>query len=80
MNEKIRNEIDPIIKELSDQGIKHNDDYDTVGIGDVVESILTKFGIDQETFKKWFDLKECNCTERKKWLNSIFYWRRKRKS
>lgn len=79
MNEEIRNEIDPIIKELKDQGIKHNDDYDVVGIGDAVESVLNKFGITQEKFKNFFNLKECNCTERKKWLNSIFYWRRKRK-
>ena len=76
---KIRDEIDPVIKELQELGLKHNDDYDIVGVGDVVESILTKFGITQESFKSWFNLSECNCTERKKWLNGVFHWRQKRK-
>lgn len=76
---KIRSEVDPVIEELKGLGLRHNDDYDIVGVGDVVESILTKFGITQESFQRWFSLSECNCTERKKWLNGVFHWRMKRK-
>jgi hypothetical protein len=78
-NNKIRNEIDPVVEELQALGLKHNDDYDIVGIGDVVESVLTKFGITEEVFKSWFKISECSCTDRKKFLNGVFHWRMKRK-
>lgn len=75
---EIRNTLDRVIKELEKGGIKHNDDYDVVGIGDVVESVLNRLGITQESFKAFFNLNECNCTERKKFLNGLFYWRKKK--
>jgi hypothetical protein len=78
-NRAIRKDLDNIIQEIRSQGIKHNDDYDSVGVGDVVESVLSRLGITQEKFKELFNLQECNCTERKKWLNGVFHWRRKRK-
>ena len=71
-------DLDQVIEELKKRGIKHNDDYDVVGVGDVVEDVLSAFGITQERFKKWFNLSACACEERKKWMNSVFYWRRKR--
>jgi hypothetical protein len=70
---------DEVIQELESKGIKPSDDYEVVGVGDVVESVLTKFGITEERFKSWFNLKECNCTKRKKWLNGLFSWRIKKK-
>jgi len=74
--EKIRAEMQPVIDELKAKGIDFNaSESDIVGLGDVVESVLTKFGITQERFKAWFGLKECNCTERKKWLNNLFSWK-----
>jgi len=48
---------------------------DEKGLGDVVEEVLQKFGITEERFKEWFNLKECGCTERKKWLNGLFSWK-----
>ncbi|NDG25694.1 MAG: hypothetical protein EB120_00780 [Proteobacteria bacterium] len=73
--EKIRSEMQPVIDELKAKGIDYNaSESDIVGLGDVVESVLTKFGITQERFKAFFNLKECNCTERKKWLNNLFSW------
>jgi hypothetical protein len=78
-NQQIREELDPIIKTLEDRGLKHNDDYDIRGVGDVVEEVLTAFGITQERYKWLMGLDECDCTERKKWLNGIFHWRHKRK-
>jgi hypothetical protein len=50
----------------------------TTGLGDVLESTLTKFGITQERYKSWFGLEECGCTERKKWLNGLFSWHTKK--
>jgi len=77
--EKIRAEMQPVIDELKAKGINFNaSESDIVGLGDVVESVLTKFGITQERFKSWFNLKECNCTERKKWLNNLFSWKVKK--
>ena len=75
-NNEIQQEMEPVIKALKKKGIKHNDDYDIVGLGDVVESVLTNMGITQERFKEWFNLKECNCNKRKKWLNNLFSWKR----
>jgi hypothetical protein len=50
------------------------EELETRGIGDVIESTLEKFGITQQRFKEWFDLKECGCTKRKKYLNNILSW------
>ena len=76
-NEDIKNEMDPVIEELKRKGIKHNSkETEMVGLGDLVEETLKKLGITEERFKQWFDLKECNCTERKKFLNNLFSWRK----
>ena len=72
----VRPEINKVIEELESRGIDVNSHMkDTKGLGDVVEDVLTKFGITQERFKKWFNLKECGCTKRKKWLNGLFSWK-----
>tara|TARA_E500000318_G_C3395576_1_gene147709 strand:+ start:73 stop:318 length:246 start_codon:yes stop_codon:yes gene_type:complete len=72
-----KEEMDKVIKELEKRGVNVNSHMmqDTKGLGDVVEEVLTKFGITQDRFKKWFGLKECNCTKRKKWLNGLFNWK-----
>lgn len=76
-NEKIKEEMEPVIQELKRQGVSFNTrEEEMVGLGDVVEATLVKFGITQERFKQWFNLKECNCAARKKWLNNLFSWRR----
>ena len=74
-NQKIRESIDPVIEKLQTLDINHND-WDIEGIGDVLEKVLCSFGITEERFKWWFDLEECGCTERKKWLNGLFGWRK----
>ena len=77
-NEKIKQEMNPVIEELQKQGVKFNSrEEDMTGLGDLVESTLQKFGITEERFKAWFNLKECNCNGRKKWLNNLFSWRKK---
>lgn len=77
-NKEIKEEMNEVIKELEDKGItlhSHIKNDDMVGLGDVVESTLKKFGITEERFKQWFGLKECGCSKRKKWLNGLFKWK-----
>ena len=54
--------------------ISHIANYKQVGLGDVVENTLKKFGVTENRFKSWFNLEECNCKKRKKWLNKLFKW------
>jgi G:T-mismatch repair DNA endonuclease (very short patch repair protein) len=79
-NDKIKAEMQPVIEELERQGVSFNvKETEYVGLGDVVESTLQTFGITEERFKSWFNLKECNCAKRKKWLNNLFSWRKQKK-
>jgi hypothetical protein len=69
------NEMDKVIKELEEKGI-NTEATNMVGLGDLVEDALNKFGITEERFKSWFNLRECNCSKRKAWLNKVFRWRK----
>jgi hypothetical protein len=68
-NDEIKNEMGDVIDDLEKKGINFN-------TRDVLESTLQTFGITEERFKSWFDLKECNCNKRKKWLNNLFSWKK----
>ena len=74
--QEIKNEMDEVINQLEKRGVQYNNGDDMTGLGDVVEATLTKFGVTQERFKEWFNLEECNCTKRKKWLNNLFSWKK----
>jgi len=77
----VRPEMDRVINELQAKGIDptiSKEELQRRGLGDVVESTLTKFGITQERYKEWFGLQECNCTKRKKWLNNFLSWNTKK--
>lgn len=76
MTDSVKKEMDQVIQDLEKKGIDVNShlNQDTRGLGDVVEETLKRFGITEEKFKKWFNLNECNCTKRKKWLNGLFSW------
>jgi len=75
----IKTEMDQVINELKSKGIDPNlNPQEIKGLGDIVESTLTKFGITQERYRQWFGLQECNCTERKKWLNGLLSWHSKK--
>ena len=79
MTEDIKPEMDKVISELESLGISNNAHMtspDTKGLGDLVEEVLTKFGITEERFKQWFNLQECNCSKRKAWLNNLFSWKK----
>ena len=75
-NAEIKHKVDEVITELESKGVKYQDhqDDDKVGLGDLVESALTSVGITQDRFKELFNLSECNCSKRKKWLNNILSW------
>lgn len=77
-NESIRKEMDPVIKKLESLGLdpRAHEKEDTTGLGDVVESVLQSFGITEDRFKKWFNLKECGCSKRKAYLNNLFSWKK----
>jgi hypothetical protein len=78
-NNSIKNEMQPVIDALKEKGVKFNSkETEIMGLGDIVESTLQTFGITEEKFKNWFNLKECNCKERKKWLNNLFSWKIKK--
>lgn len=78
-NNAIKQEMDQAIKALENAGIgptAHQNNNDTTGLGDVVESALKSVGITEERFKAWFNLKECNCSKRKAYLNNLFSWKK----
>jgi len=75
----IKQEMDQVIQELESKGIKansHVNNNDMTGRGDLVESALQSVGITEERFKEWFNLRECNCSKRKAWLNNLFSWKK----
>ena len=78
MNNEERQELDKVIFNLEQQGVTPNNYEEVVGLGDVVESTLKRLGITEERFKSWFNLRECNCSKRKKWLNNVLSWRKKK--
>ena len=78
MNDEEKHELDNVIFNLEQQGVTHHNYEEVVGLGDMVESTLKRLGITEERFKSWFNLKECNCSKRKKWLNNVLSWRKKK--
>lgn len=78
MNNEEKQELDKVIFNLEQQGVTPNNYEEVVGLGDMVESTLKRFGITEERFKSWFNLRECNCSKRKKWLNNVLSWRKKK--
>ena len=84
-NKDMKQEMNQVIADLEKQGIDVNAYLDEpnaerIGLGDVVEKTLQKFGITEDRFKKWFGLKECGCSKRKKWLNGLFSWTQYKKT
>lgn len=79
-NEAIKQDLDQVIRTLENMGVDKNSyTQNTVGLGDIVESALKSVGITEERFKQLFNLRECNCSKRKAWLNSLFSWHKNSK-
>ena len=78
IEKEIKKEINFVIKDLEEKGIGSRtslEQLETLGLGDFIELTLEKFGVTQQRFKEWFNLKECNCTKRKRYLNNILSWK-----
>ena len=75
-NLQIQKEMDEVIQDLAKEQVSLDSPDDSVGLGDVVEDVLQKFGITEERFKLWFNLKECECSKRKKYLNKLKLWKK----
>lgn len=75
-NNTIKQQMDIVISELEKAGVSASShiNQDRVGLGDVVENVLKSVGITEERFKEFFNLRECNCSKRKAWLNNILSW------
>jgi len=80
-NAEIKHKVDEVITELESKGVKVRDHHneDKTGLGDLVESALSSVGITEDKFKELFNLSECNCSKRKKWLNNLLSWHRSNK-
>jgi hypothetical protein len=50
---------------------------DVNGLGDLVEGVLTKFGITSENIEKALGVQDCGCSKRKQFLNKLFPFTRK---
>ena len=68
-------EADRVVEEIKQQG--HSlDDSPSEGLGDTIEKVLKKFGITQEKIESVIGSKGCGCSERKKWFNKIFSYKK----
>ena len=56
-----------LVKELENNNVFRK----PIGVGTIIENVLTKFGITEERFKTAFGLDECGCAKRKKWLDEM---------
>lgn len=47
------------------------------GLGDLIEGVLTKFGVTSEKVEKALGVPSCGCSKRKQFLNELFPFARK---
>ena len=66
-------DLDEAMAEIEDRA----DGVEVEGLGDLVENVLTKFGITQERVQKALGTKDCGCDKRKQFLNQLFPFARK---
>ena len=55
----------------------HSQNVDIGGLGDLVESVFTKFGITSEKIEAALGTEDCGCDKRKQFLNQLFPFTRK---
>jgi predicted flap endonuclease-1-like 5' DNA nuclease len=74
MTEKadIRQDGQRIVDALSNENVTIDSDLVKIeGLGDLIHATLNKLGITEERFKQVLQLKECNCSARRKFLNKL---------
>jgi len=60
--------------------LKEEMESSSEGLGDTIENVLSKFGITKKLMENVAGIGGCRCDERKKWLNRIFPYGKKKKS
>ena len=70
----LENTAEEAIKEMKAAGV--DIDKQSEGLGDTIEKVLTKFGINQEKIEKILGGPGCGCSERKTWFNKIFSYKK----
>jgi len=68
--------IDNLEKE-EDVNLKNYNAKDPEGLGDSLERVFSKFGINEEFIGKAMGIGGCGCQKRKRFLNKIFPYRKK---
>jgi hypothetical protein len=72
--------LDDVINELEkneDVKIENYRHKESEGLGDSLEKVFNKFGINEEFIGKAMGIGGCGCSKRKKFLNQIFPYRKK---
>ena len=70
----LENTAEEAIKEMKAAGV--DIDKQSEGLGDTIEKVLNKFGINQEKIEKILGGPGCGCSERKTWFNKIFSYKK----
>jgi len=73
-------ELDQVMHELAKEGVtyKNYTSRPAEGLGDLLESAFAKFGITEESVKKWPGMAHaCRCNQRKEFLNKLMPFKRK---
>jgi hypothetical protein len=77
----IKQQIDDVVKhleEVEDIKLENFAKKDPEGLGDTLERVFAKFGITEETIQKAAGIGGCGCQKRKKFLNKIFPYRKRK--
>ena len=70
-------ELDTVIRKLEKRGITpETTENELTGLGDLVESVLKSIGVTEQRYREWRNIEDCDCSKRKRWLNSIISWRK----
>ena len=69
---ELYSKADAAIREMKEAGISLDEEGSSVGLGDTISKVLSKFGITQEKIEKLAGAKGCGCSKRKEWFNKVF--------
>ena len=75
-----RQQLQQVVDNIKEGGVtSENYQENTEGLGDLISNALSKFGITEETVKKWSGTQKggCGCDKRKQFLNAILPFRKK---
>jgi hypothetical protein len=70
--------MEQAIAHLENEGVSLENAEQMEGLGDLLEKTFSTFGITEDRIKRLTGLKECGCTKRKKWLNKVFPFGKKK--